>query len=93
MARSRVYSAAWQLTVYITGRRICEDGMQNINVGKKVRRYRQQRGTTRRELASLAEITPSMLTQIEKAQATPSINTMKAIAQALEITVLSFFSF
>jgi len=65
--------------------------MDDINVGKKVQEFRQLRGMTCKELAALSDITPSMLTQIERSQANPSINTVKAIARALEVPLYLFF--
>lgn len=65
--------------------------MEDINIGKKVQEFRQMRGMTSKELAALADITPSMLTQIERSQANPSINTVKAIARALELPLYLFF--
>ncbi len=43
-----------------------------------------------RELAKLAEITPSMLSQIERGLANPSIQTLKLLAKALEVPTFSF---
>jgi len=39
--------------------------MENIDIGKKVEMYRKEKGWSIRELARVAEITPSMLSQIE----------------------------
>lgn len=40
--------------------------MNNINVGQKIMAFRKAAGLTSKRLAELADITPSMLSQIEK---------------------------
>ncbi|MBO1581633.1 MULTISPECIES: helix-turn-helix domain-containing protein [Bacillus] len=64
--------------------------MENINIGKKVEELRKLRKLSMRELAKLAEITPSMLSQIERGLANPSIQTLKLLAKALEVPTFSF---
>lgn len=65
--------------------------MENIDIGKKVEQYRKNKDLSIRELAKLANITPSMLSQIERGLANPSIQTLKSLAQALEVPIFSFF--
>lgn len=64
--------------------------MENINIGKKVEKYRKAKGWSSRELAKIAEITPSMLSQIERGLANPSIQTLKVLAKALDVPTFSF---
>ena len=56
--------------------------MEEINLGAKVQEFRNMRQYSLRELAARAELTPSMLSQIENNSANPSINTLKSIAAA-----------
>lgn len=65
--------------------------MEEINIGAKVQEYRQMRQYSLRELAARAELTPSMLSQIENNGANPSINTLKSLAAALEVPMFKFF--
>lgn len=65
--------------------------MQDINIGGKVQEFRVLRKLSLRQLAARAEMTPSMLSQIENNGANPSINTLKAIARALDIPMFKFF--
>ncbi|WP_103996765.1 cupin domain-containing protein [Paenibacillus sp. UNC499MF] len=65
--------------------------MENIDIGKKVEKYRKAKDLSMRELARLAEITPSMLSQIERGLANPSIQTIKVLAKSLEVPTFSFF--
>ncbi|MCM3337677.1 XRE family transcriptional regulator [Paenibacillus sp. MER TA 81-3] len=64
--------------------------MGNIDIGKKVEKYRKAKGLSSRELAKLAEITPSMLSQIERGLANPSIQTLKVLAKTLDVPTFSF---
>ena len=65
--------------------------MENLNIGSKVQEYRTLRKYSLRKLADLAELTPSMLSQIENNTTNPSINTLKAIAAALDVPMFKFF--
>ncbi|ENQ3080092.1 helix-turn-helix domain-containing protein [Bacillus sp. WLY-B-L8] len=65
--------------------------MNDINVGEKIAEYRKAQGLNSRELATLVNITPSMLSQIEKGSANPSLQTLKLIAAALNIPMFNFF--
>ncbi|HIX60089.1 MAG TPA: cupin domain-containing protein [Candidatus Blautia gallistercoris] len=65
--------------------------MEEINLGAKVQEFRNMRQYSLRELAARAELTPSMLSQIENNSANPSINTLKSIAAALEVPMFKFF--
>ncbi|AYA75070.1 DNA-binding protein [Bacillus sp. Y1] len=64
--------------------------MENIDIGKKVEKFRKAKGLSSRELAKIAEITPSMLSQIERGLANPSIQTLKVLAKALDVPTFSF---
>ncbi|WP_025116124.1 helix-turn-helix domain-containing protein [Lysinibacillus fusiformis] len=65
--------------------------MENIDIGNKVEKYRKMKGLSNRELATLAGITPSMLSQIERGLANPSIQTLKVLAKTLDVPTFNFF--
>ncbi|MED2215799.1 helix-turn-helix domain-containing protein [Bacillus thuringiensis] len=65
--------------------------MHNINVGQKIKAFRKAAGLTSKRLAELADITPSMLSQIEKGITNPSLQTLKLISAALNIALFNFF--
>ena len=65
--------------------------MEDLNIGKKIQSLRTQNKISVRKLSSLAGITPSMLSQIENEQVNPSINTLRAIAAALNAPLYHFF--
>lgn len=64
--------------------------MENIDIGKKVEKHRKAKGLSLRELSALVDITPSMLSQIERGLANPSIQTLKLLAKALDVPTFSF---
>lgn len=64
--------------------------MENIDIGKKIEKQRKEKDLTSKELAKMADITPSMLSQIERGSANPSIHTLKVLAKALDVPTFSF---
>ncbi|MEM1504605.1 helix-turn-helix domain-containing protein [Domibacillus sp. 8LH] len=64
--------------------------MNRSSIGQKVEELRKNLGLSLRELAKRAEITPSMLSQIEKGSANPSIHTLKSLAKVLDVPVFTF---
>ncbi len=65
--------------------------MDDINIGKKIMEYRKFKNLNIRELATMAKVTPSLLSQIERGVANPSINTLKVISSVLEVPLFTFF--
>jgi transcriptional regulator with XRE-family HTH domain len=60
-------------------------------LGSIIRKIRQEQGKTIREIAEKAKITRSLLSQIENSKANPSIRSLKSIADALNVSIGSFF--
>jgi transcriptional regulator with XRE-family HTH domain/uncharacterized RmlC-like cupin family protein len=60
-------------------------------IGEKLRAVRQQRQMSLRELAQKAEVSASMLSQIETGKAYPSVRSIYNIAAALAVPVDYFF--
>jgi XRE family transcriptional regulator, aerobic/anaerobic benzoate catabolism transcriptional regulator len=54
-------------------------------IGAAVRRHRAKRGMTRRQLAQASETSERYLAQIESGAANPSVNVIRAIAQAFDL--------
>ena len=65
--------------------------MEEMDIGGRIQEYRKAAGMSLRELAAHAEISPSMLSQIENNAVNPSINTLKSIAEVLQIPLYKFF--
>ncbi|EFS22203.1 DNA-binding helix-turn-helix protein [Fusobacterium gonidiaformans 3-1-5R] len=64
---------------------------KEINVGNIIRNIRLSKGLLIKEVAMKCDISSSMLSQIEKGNANPSLNTIKSIAQVLEVPLFKFF--
>lgn len=65
--------------------------MNEVDISKNISEYRKRKEITIKELASLTGVTPSLLSQIEKGSANPSINTLKQISSALDVPLFNFF--
>lgn len=66
--------------------------MEDMDLGERIQSYRKQSHISLRELAGMASISPSMLSQIENNAVNPSINTLKSIAEALDVPLYKFFT-
>ena len=62
-----------------------------IDIGARVAVYRAKRGMKVSELARRVGVSPSLISQIERGQSRPSVSTLFAMAQALEVPVDAFF--
>lgn len=56
-------------------------------IGATIKRFREEKGTTLREMAKDVGVSPSFLSQVEQGKSSPSLATLKSIADALETTV------
>ncbi len=65
--------------------------VEEVNVGLRVQEFRKKSHMSLRELAAQAELSPSMLSQIESNSVNPSINTLKNIAAVLHVPLFQFF--
>jgi transcriptional regulator with XRE-family HTH domain len=65
--------------------------MVEVDISKNITTYRKMKDLTIKELANLTGVTPSLLSQIEKGTANPSINTLKHVSYALDIPLFNFF--
>lgn len=60
-------------------------------IGEKLRAVRQERGMSLRDLAHKAQVSASMLSQIETGKVFPSVRSLYTIADALGVSVDYFF--
>ncbi|MCP8857200.1 helix-turn-helix domain-containing protein [Latilactobacillus fuchuensis] len=65
--------------------------MDTVNIGNQIAKFRKEKGYTMRDLANKGAITPSMLSQIERGTANPSIQTLKVLSRILEVPIFYFF--
>ena len=61
------------------------------DVATRITQLRQQKDFSMAKLADIAGITRSMISQVEKGEALPSLNTLNRIANALGVTLSTFF--
>ncbi|MGH2358966.1 MAG: helix-turn-helix domain-containing protein, partial [bacterium] len=61
------------------------------SIGKELHRARKAKNLSLRQLATIAEVSPSLLSQIENAKVNPSVATLYAIAAALALPPSYFF--
>lgn len=60
-------------------------------IGRRVASHRARLGRKVSELARQAQVSPSLISQIERGQSRPSVSTLFAIAAALDLPVDAFF--
>ena len=62
-----------------------------LDIGQKLRAARVSQNLSLRELATKAEVSASLLSQIENGKANPSVRSLHSIAEALALSVDHFF--
>jgi len=60
-------------------------------VGEKIRYYRLKRKLSLRKLGEIAHISHSFISDIEHGRSNPSLDTLKALAKALKVSVSSLY--
>jgi transcriptional regulator with XRE-family HTH domain len=60
-------------------------------IGRRLASHRVRRGLRVAKLAREVGVTPSLISQIERGQSRPSVSTLFALAQALDVPVDAFF--
>jgi transcriptional regulator with XRE-family HTH domain len=66
-------------------------GAPDLTLGNRIRAARARRGLSLAELASSAGVSKSLVSQIERGIAAPSIDTVRRLASALQLPVFSLF--
>lgn len=64
---------------------------KEIDVGNTIKKIRTSKGILLKEVAEKCGISSSMLSQIEKGTANPSLNTIREIAHVLDVPIFKFF--
>jgi transcriptional regulator with XRE-family HTH domain len=65
--------------------------MGPVNVGERIRQLRLGLGMSMRTLATKSGFSPSLISQVEHGQVTPSIGSLERIATALGVSLGQFF--
>jgi transcriptional regulator with XRE-family HTH domain len=60
-------------------------------IGREVRKFREKMGITISELAKAAGMSAGMLSKIENGATSPSLSSLQALSQALQVPVTSLF--
>ncbi|WP_418988543.1 helix-turn-helix domain-containing protein [Agathobaculum sp.] len=63
-----------------------------VNVGERIRYFRNLRGWSQETLALQAEINPAFLGHLERGLKSPTIKTLEKIVQALDISLAELFA-
>ena len=66
--------------------------MSPVNVGERIRQLRLGLGMSVRALATQTGFSPSLISQVENSQATPSIGSLERIAMTLGVSLGKFFT-
>src|SRR5216117_1890082 len=61
------------------------------SLGERIKSLRLERDLQQRQLAEKADLTPSMVSQIESGRLTPSLHTLGRIAAALGVPIAALF--
>lgn len=62
-----------------------------MDIGSKIRKLRIEKTLNIKKLAEIVECTPSLISQVERGKADPSISMLKRIAKALGVNIVDFF--
>jgi len=62
------------------------------SIGLKIRELRKHRGVTLKDFAQKVGVTASLISQVERGVAAPSISSLKKISDALGISIALFFN-
>ena len=74
-----------------SGTNFSEHGKLADAIGAQIREYRKQLQMTVADVARQSDLSPGMLSKIERGISSPSLNTIAAIANALNVPVTAFF--
>jgi transcriptional regulator with XRE-family HTH domain len=64
---------------------------EQLELGRRIRAIREQRGMSLRAVAEVAGVSESFVSQVERGVASPSVASLRAIAEALSESITSFF--
>jgi len=67
------------------------DNPMDIAIGASLKDMRESRGLNAKELAEGAGVSAAMISRIENGQVSPSISTLSALSEALDVPMVSFF--
>ena len=78
------------MTIEDPSRYVPENALE-LAIGRQVRAFRTNQGITVADLAKQANLSPGMLSKVENGLTSPSLATLHALGQALNVPVTSLF--
>ena len=69
-----------------------EDAGTTEDIGRRVRALRNEHRYSIRKLSSLADVSASLISEVERSRVEPSISVLKRLATALDTTLMYFFT-
>lgn len=63
--------------------------MNNINIGKKILSFRHKNHMAIRDFSKISNLSPALISQLERGKGNPSLNALVAIANALGVSLSS----
>jgi transcriptional regulator with XRE-family HTH domain len=72
-------------------RLLAESDGDALELGRRIRRIRLERRLTLQAVARLAHVSQSLISQVERGLASPSISTLRRIAGALDVPIAELF--
>ncbi|MGD2059184.1 MAG: XRE family transcriptional regulator [Anaerolineales bacterium] len=64
---------------------------QSYSVGDWIRKIRVQRGISQRALAQKSDLSANAISRIERGESSPTVTSLRRIADALEVSIVDFF--
>ena len=71
---------------------MAEQARDGSDLGPRIRTLRERRGLPLRTVAEAAGVSESFLSQVERGVASPSVASLRGIAEALDESIASFFA-
>lgn len=63
----------------------------DLQIGSVIHQLRAEKGLTLQELAKMTDLTAAYISKLENEKVSPSINTLKKLADALNVSLTEFF--
>ncbi|GHU94098.1 transcriptional regulator [Spirochaetia bacterium] len=82
----------FRLNLYFIYYSMIKEERINYRFGEKIRAVRERRGLTLREVAEKAGVSESLVSQIERNRVSPAIDTLLAIADAVDLDLEYLFA-
>lgn len=67
------------------------EGAILLEISKRIKQYRTEKGFTVQELADLSDVSKGMISQVENGRSIPSLTVLLSIVSALQINLSEFF--